>query len=262
MKLDCTSLKAAIASFSLVQDCELLEDGSLRIATPLLYPDGSNVDVFYRVSQDLFPAPYLTDLGQTVAYLADLHVYPHGSNRRRQALQSVCKTLDVTDGNGELMIPLDSLKTLDLGGHISRLAQACVRVADLCYTQIFRSESSFKDDVADFLTSANVLYFPDIYFEGRFGKKVTVDFSARGKTSKNLVITLSTPNQTAAHSVANETLRKWYDLDRYRKDYGFLTVYDSSSDAFRSDDLERLGSLSSIVSFPAEADALSEILAA
>ncbi len=57
----------------------------------------------------------------------------------------------------------------------------------------------------------------------------------RAKKDKpdNLIIMLSSANKTSSHHVANDVFCRWYDLDRYKEDFRFLTVLDSTSRAFR-----------------------------
>ena len=54
---------------------------------------------------------------------------------------------------------------------------------------------------------------------------------------------------------------RWYDLERYRADFRFITVIDSTSRAFLSADVDRVASVSQVVSYPLEADTLRALLA-
>ena len=114
-----------------------LPDGSFRIITPLLYPDGKRVEIFYQPELDLFAANRLTDKGQTAALLAELNIYIEGFEKRRQILADICRTLRVGDANGELFVAVEANESLP--DAVLRLAQACVRAADLHYTQSFRA---------------------------------------------------------------------------------------------------------------------------
>ena len=74
MNLDCTKLKELVSGFSLISDCDIVSDHSLRMATPFQYPDGSQIDLFAKPAGELFDEVELSDKGQTTAYLLDLHV--------------------------------------------------------------------------------------------------------------------------------------------------------------------------------------------
>ena len=85
----------------------------------------------------------------------------------------------------------------------------------------------------------------DYTIEGRFGRRIKVDFYTRQNTRPdNLIITLFSANETSSHGVANDVFCRWYDLDRYKANYEFLTVMDSSSKAFRQADISRVASVS------------------
>lgn len=44
--MDCSKLQSILHSVSLVQDCDVVRSGALRMATPFVCPDGSSVDIF------------------------------------------------------------------------------------------------------------------------------------------------------------------------------------------------------------------------
>ena len=148
MIADAKSLQRALSSFSLAQECEALGDGSFRVATPLLYPDGSPVTLLYRPDIDLFASSHLTDAGRTTALLADSQVYIDGYEKRRQILADIRRTLRIQDRDGELHVTVEAGQSLP--DAVLRLAQACVRVADLYYVQSFRAQSDFRKVFAAF----------------------------------------------------------------------------------------------------------------
>ena len=261
MHLDCESLRRELSSFPLARACETLQDGTLRIATPLLYPDGSPVLVDYHGDADLFGSSRLSDAGRTTALLADSQVYIEGYEKRRQILADICRTLQIQDTNGELQVTVEAGH--GLADAVMRLAQACVRVADLYYVQSFRAQSDFRKTFAAFLNEERPSNSEDYTIEGQFGRRIKVDFYTRqNKGVDNLIITLSSANETSSHSVANDVFCRWYDLAQYRNKFQFLTVVDSTSKAFRPADLNRVGSVSRVLGYPADSEALREILSA
>jgi hypothetical protein len=269
MMFDCLGIKKIIESFSLIEDCDLLKDGSLRLATPLLYPDGSNIDVFYCQPNETINSLYITDLGQTVAYLADLHIYPYSkssSKKRLNIIRDICDTLGVLEKNGELIILAPD--QCDVAGAILRLAQACVRVADLCYTQKFNSRSNFKEEFENYLCEIvpKSSYETNFKLKGKFNNDVTVDFAISGKCRKSLVLTLSTSsgNVATSHNVTDTAFKRLYDLEEYRKDekkYKLITVFDSSNNKkIPQSDISRLRDLSEVISYPEQSKDLVEML--
>ena len=143
-----------------------------------------------------------------------------------------------------------------------RLSQACIRVADLAFTQRFRSVGVFREEFEEFLADEALEYDLLFALPGRYGNTIDVDFRVYGRHVKTLVLTLSTGNAVSAHGLVNEVFRRWYDLESYRKDHQSLTVFDTTNDVFRDDDLARLGDMSLVVGFPADTERLRPILAA
>jgi len=265
MTLDCETLKGMATSLALVTACDIIKNGMLRLATPFRYPDGSQIDLFLGSPPGLLVNDIrVTDLGQTAAYLFDLQLKPWATFKRKQIVEDVCRTLNVAQEGGELLVRLTGadLASSALSDAMVRVAQACIRTADIAYTQRLRAPASFKDEVEEFISSDGVEVESGIVLPGRFNKDVSVDFRTRGRRVKSLILTLSTQNNAAAHGVSNEVFRKWYDLEPQRSEHQFLTLFDSTNNSIRDDDLARIGELSTVLAFPAEQDAVMEAIAA
>ena len=261
MTPDRSSLARELSAFSLARELEEQPDGSFRITTPLLYPDGSPVVLIYQPNVDLFASSRLSDASRTTALLADSQVYIEGYEKRRHILADICRTLQIQDSSGELHVIVEA------GGSLAdaafRLAQACIRVADLYYVQSFRAQSDFRKTFAAFLNNERPSNIEDYTIEGQFGRRIKVDFYTRqNRGVDNLIITLSSANETSSHSVANDVFCRWYDLAQYRDRFRFLTVVDSDSKAFRPADLNRVASVSRVLGYPADAEALRAALSA
>ena len=82
--LNCASIQELIKNFSLVKECDVIDNGMTRLATPFQYPEGSNIDIFLSNTNTLFPELILTDLGQTTAYLLNLHLKHWTTKKRKQ----------------------------------------------------------------------------------------------------------------------------------------------------------------------------------
>ena len=259
---DPQTFRDRLAALGLVKASETLPDGSLRATTPLLYPDGSPIEVFQRSVDDLFQSARLGDGGRTFAFLGGLQVQMEGHEKREHLLREVCRGLGVEHRQGELSVPL--YPETDAADAVLRLAQACIRVADLHYTLAFKNKTDFHQIFfADFLSTERPDHLENFTIEGRFGRNVKIDFFIRQKAARDhLLITMTSTNRTSSHAVANDVFCRWYDLERYKHDYTFLTVLDSNSGAFHEGDISRVADVSRVVRYPAEAAVLRGLLAA
>ncbi|HWN68210.1 MAG TPA: DUF1828 domain-containing protein [Haliangium sp.] len=251
---------------SFVRTIDVVPRGHIRIMTGLLYPDGSSVDVF--IVNDTTASPTggqpvqplrLSDLGQTVAWLLDVGVRPWLSKKRQAFVEDVLRLYDVRQGGGELT--LDARPGEDLAVGILRLAQACIRVADLTFTRRASLQSPFSDDVEEVLADAELGFDVGAELMGRKGTTVRVDYLVTGQTRRSAVLALSALNAQSAHHSANEIFRKWYDLDVPGRDHENVTVYDDRQPFHREEDLERLQDFSAVIPF-SEKQTLIEVLAA
>jgi hypothetical protein len=259
MNATCEQIKKAVSEFSLVKACDDIRNGMVRLATPFQYPNGAVVDLFLGQKPELFDKWVLTDLGQTTAWLLDLNLKLWTTEKRKQIVTDICKGLDVTQDGGQFQLVLADMKQLP--DAMVRLSQACLRVADLAFTQRLRVASEFNEDFEEFLDLADASYQPNFSIQGQFGKIVKVDFKVKGRRSETLVQTLSTPSRVASHTMSNEAFSRWYDLQPHHKNFQFLSVYDTTNDSFRDDDLARLNSVSLLMGYPAQEQDIKEVLA-
>lgn len=244
---------------------QLPRPGHIRIETKVLYPDGSHVDVFVRSSGPLLqelPEPFvLSDLGQTTAWLLDVGVRPWLSKKRQQIVTDTLRVFGATQAEGELRLTLDP--TDDLSAGILRLAQTCLRVADLTFTRRASLIMPFAEDVEEIFADAELTYEPSVDLVGRFGNPVSVDYLVTGKQTKSAVLALTSATAPGAHAATNEVFRKWYDLAGTAGwDRQAVTIFDDRRQSiFRDDDLKRLADESLVLGF-SERQAIVAALAA
>ena len=255
------NIEELITKACLVEAYDTVRDGSFRMATPFRYPDGSHIDVFLKDSGTLFDGFELSDKGQTVAYLLDLHVKPWTSQKRKQTMSDICATLGVEQEGGVFRIRLPKEEMNDLPDAILRLGQACIRIADLSYTQRLRAPVALSEDFEEFVSGLDRPYQTGVKVSGQFGKEVEFDFSVEGHRMRSLVQILSTANRMAAHNLSLEAFARWSDISPVRSQYQCLSVYDTTNDVFREEDLKRLEAVSDVVGFPAESARLNLSLA-
>jgi hypothetical protein len=261
----CHELAELVSGFSLIETCDETRDGFLRFSTPFRYPDGSQIDLFLGTPRQrlLGDELVLSDKGQTTAYLLDLNIKPWTTKKRKQVLVDICETLNVELDGGQLLISLSRNDLPALSSMIVRLAQACVRVSDLAFTQRLHAINSFRDDVEEFFESTGLTYQSPIVLEGRFGAGVEVDFRVLGRAVTSLIQTVSTGNAFATHGIINEVFRRWYALPNdIRTRDQLVTIYDSGQNFYREDDLAVLGELSVVLAYPAQSQQIAEALAA
>ncbi len=260
--LDCSALQRLVGGFSLVEACDVVRNGMLRLSTPFRYPDGSAIDLFLSPQPDTAGTLTLTDLGHTTAYLLDLGIKPSSTKKRQLQWQDICQSLGVTRDGGELKIHVESARAPEIATLIVRLAQACLRTADMALTQRLPVADTFGETFEEFVAETDLRYEAAVEVIGRYQKPVPIDYRVRGQATTSLVQTLSTGNTAAAHGLCNEIFRRWYDLAPERPRHAFVTVYDTTNDAVRDDDLLRLSELSLVMGYPAQARQLADVLAA
>jgi hypothetical protein len=162
----------------------------------------------------------------------------------------------VVQSGGELLVKLDGLA--DLTGGILRLAQACLRVADLCYTRRASLQTSFVEEVEEVVDDLELAYEPNVELEGKYGKLVRIDLRVEGRTP-SLVLAWSSGNASVAHTTQNEIFRKWADLEKRPEQR--VTVFDDRYNVYRDDDLKRIQEISNLVAVSDRA-LLQSVLAA
>ena len=106
----------------------------VRVRTPMLYPDGGTVDVFV-VEQD---GDYtVTDFGDALGWLGVQSISKQRSHKQNALIADVCQTLRIQQFHDELQIR--NVTGDALAESVLRVAQAAVRVAELCFP--YRSQA-------------------------------------------------------------------------------------------------------------------------
>lgn len=246
---------AALSTDEVLQSCrgasiaravDNLPSGLVRIETDLMYPDGSCVDVFLDEQSCLLPEDrlLLTDAGQTTAWLLNIPMKPWLSAKRKGFLEDVLRVLEVHQDGGQLEYRVASVETLGCG--VLRLAQACVRVADLMFTKRAGLEVAFTDEVEEVIAATDLPYEPGVELPGKYDKRVRLDFLVHGPRKSSGVLALSSANRSTAHTSANEYFRRWHDLAS-PTDIQRLTVWDDRYNVYRDDDLSALSEASVVI---------------
>ncbi len=243
--IDVTEIRASVDGHGVVRSVDKLPRGHVRIETELSYPDGSYVDVFVKAPLTETDVR-LSDLGQTTTWLLDLAVRPWQSKTRQRLLEDAIQLYEAEQVGGAIELVVPSRAALVKG--VIRLAQACVRVADLYYTRRMSYAVSATDELEEFLSDADLSYKPNAELNGMFAP-VKVDFLVAGERKNSALLMWSSANNSQAHQLGNEIFRKWYDLNIPARTEQRVTVFDDRYDTYRKEDFARVRSISDLVAF-------------
>jgi len=258
--MDVEQIRGALECRSLVVRVDRLPRGHARVQTTFRYPDRSSVDLFVKDDGGLFPPSVLTDFGQTTAWLLDMQIKPWLSKKRRTMVEDVLHAYSVRQNGGAFEVDFANLDELE--PKVVTLAQACLRISDLMFTKRASLQTSFFEDVEDFLSDVGVEYEPNAELPGPWEAPVKVDFLAKGKRRDSALLTVSSGNPSGAHQVLTEVFRKWHDLLKANYPANRVTVYDDRYDAYRSEDMKRLADYCELMPFSSRADLVQLLEAA
>jgi len=262
-------LKDQLGRCALVRGVEQLRTKHVRIATGLQYPDGALIDVFVRftplelLSYETSPDDVgltLSDLGNTTGWLLDVGVRTWQSKKRQQLVDEVLEAYNVRQEGGELVTAVPPGRSL--GEYVLRLAQACLRVADLCFTRRASLVAPFADEVEEVLVDAELPYDPDVEVATPY-EPVRIDYLVRGRTQSSAVMRVASTNASGARAVLSEVYRRYgalRDTPGWNRTHVAI-VDDRRVDLFRPGDLKQLETAATVIGF-SERDRLVETLAA
>lgn len=257
--MDLETLRNQVQCAALIKSMDLLPKGYVRIETGLLYPDGTAIEVF--LSQRAAGENYwLSDLGQTMAWLLTMQIKPWQSKKRKTFLEDAIELFGVTQNGGALEVEVASIGLVSES--ILRLAQACLRASDLLLTRRAALQAAFPEQVEEVISDSDLTYEANVELIGRSGRPVKVDFLVRGARTRSAVLTLASGNSSQAHVAANEVFSRWYDLQGAEEQADQrVTLFDDSRDVYRDNDLRRLQEMSVVLGV-SDPQAVREVLAA
>lgn len=232
---------------ALIESVDTVQRGHLRIASAFRYPDGSTVDLFIANQRDLLSGVgplTLTDFGNTFLWLDQRDIRPLKSARRKRLTEDVLETYGVTHNRGALSCTVDKK---DLLPGIIRLGQACIRVADLTFTQRVAAQGSFAEEVESLIDDTGLDYEPNAKLIGRDDVIVPVDFLIRAPRMETAVFTLPAESSypSAAKTRANEVFARCYDLRDWQGHR--VAALDDRRVLYREDDLGRIRDVATVI---------------
>ncbi len=112
-------------------ECSLAPQEGVRVRTPLMYPDGSIVDVFVLERGNGY---IVTDFGDAMGWLRMQSVNTQPSPQQNLVIKEICQTLGIDLHSGQLVLRPDVNDTLE--ETVLRVAQAVVRVSDVVHSKV------------------------------------------------------------------------------------------------------------------------------
>ena len=210
----------------------------LRVATPFTLPDGDHLALFIPRHSD---PPLLVDLGETLRWLRS-HLFHDPPERQQQRIVEVCADLGVELRSGELRTHPRPGEPLTRA--LTRLAQACLRVADLPTTLRPRKPPPFADEVEAHLraslTARPLAIVRGDRIAGISATTWSVDFRVRTPERHLLIFLLASERRDHARKLAEHVVAACTDLSHLRKlrrtPVQFLTLFDDRGAAWNDAD--------------------------
>ena len=112
-----------------VFECSETPGGSVRVRTPLTYPDGTLIDLFLIAGED--GAVVVTDYGDTIGWLRTQSARGLTSGQNRK-ITRVCESLNVARAQGRITVIAQDSRTL--GEAVARVAQAAVLISHIAFS--------------------------------------------------------------------------------------------------------------------------------
>lgn len=217
-------------------------NGYQRIRTPFLYPDGDVIDVFVNETDP----PTVSDLGETMRWLRMQSLSNKRTPKQDKMIQDICMTHGLEFHKGTLNARVGS--GIDLAETVMRVAQGCLRVADIWFTMGTRSVESLNDEVSSFFDEVGVSYQRGQKTRGRSGKIWIPDFHTRTPEKSSLIYILSTGSKAAAKGAVEHVHTAWYDLSAIQRAEGIqlVSLFDDTVDVWSESDFKLMEELSSV----------------
>ena len=260
--MDCQTAHSLISSSIIIEDCTTLPNGLLRLQTTFEYPGHEHIDVYVRSQASSDAELILTDGGMTVGQLLGFGLDLDGTERRRQFVRGVCQQFGIRREGGQFTLLVPTPTDLYFGRMVIRLAQACSRIADLIVTFQSRLNSTFADDLEEGLAALPLRVYSSVPLIASTGKEIKVDYVIETTRLPAAVFGVSAKSQGSATNRINSTFRKWWELMPRKESYQFVTLLDSRLNYWSERDRDILSDVSEVFEYPAEADALRELVTA
>ena len=155
----CTTLQQALLARFV---CSPAPQEGVRVRTPMLYPNGSVVDVFVMERNRGY---VVTDFGDALDWLGLQTVSRRRSPKQEALIQDVCQTLRIERFRDQLL--LREVTSGALGESVFRVALAAVRVSDLWFTLRSQAVQTIADEVDECLSDREIPFERQVSKQGR-----------------------------------------------------------------------------------------------
>lgn len=210
----------------------------VRVATPLLYPDGGIVDVYVHHNGH---QQVITDFGDALGWLGMQNAETRLSPTRQWMVDNICQTLGVEMENGAITLAYADDK--QLADAVHRVAQAAARVADIWFTLRVRPVGGVANELEDWLGGHRFTFDKGATHTGRSGRDWTVDYRVTADVRTSLVFVLSSRSRAAAGLAAKHVYSACCDLldqsgEAWQKP--IISLFDDIVDVWRGEDIAML----------------------
>ena len=239
--------------------CSETGHGTVRVRTPLLYPDGGVVDVFVLARGSGY---IVTDFGDALGWLWLQSISQRRSARQEALVGDVCQTLRIELSDDQLILRGVTQDTL--GEAVLRVAQAALRVSDLWFTIRSQTFQTTADEVAEWLTEKRIPFQRNVSKQGRSTREWTVNFETQTDNRTGLVFLLSTGSRGSVHRITEHVVAGCGDLSHLKSSQSnleFVSLFDDTVDVWRPEDFRLVEECSRIARWSAP-DELQAILTA
>lgn len=236
----------------------------VRVRTPMMYPDGSVVDVFVL---DRGGDHVVTDFGTTLSWLRTQSARGSITSKQQGMIEDVCRSIGVERHNGQLV--LRCAEGESLADSLLLLSQAAVRVSDVWFTfpsystdsermaTAARARMDIATEVNSWLREQRLEAKRSIKYLGLSSREWNVDYEINAKARTSLVFLLSAGSRAKAQQVAEHVLAGCIDLSYLREtqpQYTLISLFDDRRDIWEESDFALVGGHSEVArwSYPRE----------
>ena len=237
----CTSICETLSDLF---ECSPAPRRSVRVRTPLTYPDGGIVDVFVLEDDG---QRRVTDFGETLGWLRMQSVDGRRTPKQKELIEDTCQTLGVEVFRGQLVLRLHADD--EIGEAVLRLAQAAVRVSDLWFTLRARPTKTTAKEVNRWLIQKEIEFNPSVQRSGKSGRSWTIDYEIYTTNQTSLIVLLSPGSRGATQRMTEHALAGWVDLDHLKSNtsqQSFISLFDDTKNVWQEKDFGLLASVSKI----------------
>ena len=224
-------------------ECEPASRGGVRVQTPMLYPDGSEVQVHVLQREEQV---VVTDHGDVLGWLRMQTSAQRLSPGVRKRIGEICDLQGATLERGRLIERCTS--PTEVADAVHRVGMAMVRIADIASTFGSRSRSTVADEVDEWLREREFTYEREVRVQGH-SRKWRADYRVVNDARTSLVFLLSARNRNAVRNKPERVLATCVDLTihlAHQQKLALVSLFDDTTGIWRDKDFRLLESHSEV----------------